>query len=232
MRPSVSSRFSPAGPLALILGLLAAQAVIYASTWWRDGALDPGVWALKRQALRALPATLPGAALVGVLLQEAHRAALASKVPGGWPILVALPRLFLHFPCYGFILLVQFIGQLGLGMLLGWLGRRRRAASGQAPPEVAFERSFVLWMLLGPMARLKDAEGRAIDFPVGPGEVFLCCLKLLPWVLGVVWVWTGAVGEESGERVDPFLLSLAATVWVGDLLLLIWMHRPPGLLRR
>lgn len=231
-----ANRPSLAGPLALMLGLLLAQGVIYLSTGWRDGFQDPGVWALKRHFLRLLPWTLALAAATGWVLEVVH-GRWVGQPPGtplaGWPWLPVLARLFLHFPFYGFIVLFQFMGILAGGLFRGLAAKAR----GQAPPAPAkdavdggFMDSTALWMMLGPLAGTKDTEGRTLSFgPIG-AELIHRAPRLFPFLLLALWVWTGAEGEDSGERVNAFWLSLAGMVWLGDFLLLTWMHRPRWLI--
>jgi hypothetical protein len=51
-------------------------------------------------------------------------------------------------------------------------------------------------------------------------------LRWLPWLLAGIAIWTGAEDEESGERVDPRLLSLAAAYWLGDYLIVAFQVAP------
>jgi hypothetical protein len=138
---------------------------------------------------------------------------------------LALLRAFIHFPFYGFIVLIQFMGIFlgGLGQSLwGWLRKARKPSE----PAMGFSDSTALWMMLGPLEGMKDDEGSRLSFNRITADLPIRALRLFPILLLALWIWTGAEGEDSGERVDPFWLSLAATWWLGDFFLVAWLHRP------
>jgi hypothetical protein len=223
------ANWSWAGPVALMVGLLLGQAVIYAATGWRDGWQDPDLWRLKHRCFRHLPWTLAAAALVGGLLERFHQRWLnpgPSHALGGWPVGVAILRVFLHFPFYGFFVLIQFAGILILGAARILWRRVGKLPAKPRPADFPFLDSVALWMLLGPFQGQADEEGQVLTFALSPSTL----AARVPWFLLLIalglWAWTGAESEASGERVNAFLLSLPAAVWVGDFLLLAWLNRP------
>ena len=230
MKPSI--RHSWAGPLALMVGLLLAQVVVYASTGWRDGFSDGGLWSLKRLFLRTWPLTLALAAGTGWILEGFHGRWL-EKQPGtslsGWPLLLAVLRLFLHFPFYGFIFLLQLMVILGSSVVRALFSKDKDRVPKSHSAFSAFMDSTALWMLVGPMSGMTDSEGEKLTLSMNPSTLLLRAPWLFPCLLLVLWIWTGAEGEESGERVNAFWLSLAGMVWLGDFLLLAWMGRPKWL---
>jgi hypothetical protein len=216
---------------ALALGAVAACAVIYAATGWLDG-FGPEAWALKRRFLRRLPWLLLAAAPVGVLLTRMHRASLDPRpeaVRGGWWLLLAIPRIFLHFPFYGLILLFQVIWiLLKLAAQKLWSRFAGRPGSSQAL-QAWLEEAFLLRFMVGSVVHLSgDADAERDTFHQGRLRETLRFLGYLPILLAALFLWTGATGEDSGERVDPWLLALVATVWLGDFLLvfLLKLTRP------
>lgn len=209
--------------MALALGLGLSQAVVYFSTGWRDGFMDPGLWSFKRHCFRWLPVTLALSALVGAGLEGLHRRWLGRSPgtpAGGWVPFLAALRAFFHFPFYGFIVLFQFLWMLIRAFLPPY-------KKGRAPFEEGMMASTALWMMLGPFEGNPDEDGRKLTFSFRPVALLDRAFKLFPWLLLVLWVWVGAESEDSGERVEAFLLSLAGAVWLGDFLLLAWMSRPP-----
>lgn len=218
----------------MVVGLLLAQAVIYLSTGWRDGYQNPGLWSLKRHYLRYLPWTLALAVGVGWWMEGFHRSWL-EKEPGkplvGWSVLVAVVRVFVLFPFFGFLILFQFLFLFLRGIGRAMLERVRKRPAPSLPEDLDFMRSTAFWVLLGPMTGMIDTEGRTLTFEIPPSELATRTLRLFPWLLLVLWIWTGAESEDSGERVDPFWLSLAGMVWLGDFILLTWLNRPHWLRR-
>lgn len=212
----------------MAVGVLLAAATIYLATGWMDGFGDPGVWALKRRLLRRLPWVLAAGALVGAGMGRFHEAWIhrqGQDRPPGKLFLVAVPRVFLHFPLYGFLLLIQLLGWLGFQFLVG-LGRWFRPGPvGPIAKTWAFGNATALWFMLGPLGPHEDDEGNRLEFQ-SPTLYGARMARLFPFVLLAIWIWVGGTNEDTGDRVDPFLLSLAASYWIGDFLVLGWKLWP------
>jgi len=211
------------GALSLGVGAVVACAVIYAATGGMDGFGDPEVWALKRRFLRRLPWLLAAALPLGCLLSRMHRAALDAapgETRGGFWLLLAIPRIFLHFPFYGMILLFQVVW-----IVLRIAGRKLWARFAGRPWPLDdvkgwMEEAFLLRFLVGSLVHLSgDADAERDTLNRGRTLETLRFLGYLPILLAALALWTGATSEDSSERVDPWLLALAATVWLGDFLL-------------
>lgn len=196
---------------------LSTMGVIYAATTFLDGADDPSVWALERRFLRRLPWFAALMAGLGAGAGWFHQRCLSSpaRLPGK-VVLLSVARAFFHFPLYGGMVLVHFIC-----VLLGTAARAmwRRAIGASPPPEVdvgeRISGSVPLLFVLAPFGGQNASRWRS-----GVRHLALWMKWWLPFVLLALWIWTGAVSEDTGERVDPIALSLAGAVWLGDYLLL------------
>jgi hypothetical protein len=130
-------------------------------------------------------------------------------------LLLAIPRTFAVFPCYGFVVLFQAVGWMILaGLGAAW---RKLSRRGRNPPDLQarFGSATALQLMVGPLA---FAEALAASPPwLGVFRM----LRFLPVLIAVLWFWTFATSEDTGDRVDPRLLSLAASFWLGDFLVLL-----------
>ncbi len=115
-----------------------------------------------------------------------------------------------------------------LGVMAGfaWLGLQwcRRRFLG-APPERADERTSLPERLIGVPVWFIMLPFIASDAPM-EGDMTLpktvaqrALLRWLPFILAGIALWTGAVSEDSGERVDPYWLAVGATAWLADFLI-------------
>jgi len=227
---------SAARDYALAAALVAAgtglaMLCVYVGTGLLDGFGDRDLSRLGSRLRRYAPIALAGALVAGVLLHGYHARLLARPAPA-WTVLVSIPRAFAHFPAFGMLALLGFVLAFVWGPLL-WIAallrlRPRGVPVGEAPSLQALLVTGVgvpIWFLTFPF----DAAGAAgeSDFPK-PSPVLLQgqMLWLLPWLLAAVALLSGAESGDTGERVAPGWLALAASYWIGDYLVVALQTAP------
>lgn len=216
----------PGGPARFAAWSAAGAALALACVWagcgLHDGWLGAAGQILAKRLLKQAAWLLPLAAVWGVFFHWVYAPVLR---PGGgkthWLVLYAIPRAFLHFPLYGFIALFGMMAGLALA---GWnavAGRLRPSQDAASSPGVQelMERwlSVPVWFIMMPFPLLGMENEGDLRMPVTVSTRALL-LRLLPAACVMTAFWTGMVSEDSGERVDPHWLSVAAAFWLGELL--------------
>lgn len=202
-------------------GVLLAYAAIYAGTGVHDGFGD---WDLHRtgRRLRRLSFWLvPAAAVAAPFLRDSYHRMLEGR-PRGWDILHAAARLFLHFGLWGMSVLLALTFRLCL-FGLKRLAARLRLYGGEAKPFSPSWFAVPIWFIAFPFpllgAPITDEDGGEVELPTPDRLSARRLLRWLPWLLAGMWFWTGAVSEDTGERVDPRWLFAAASYWFADFLI-------------
>ncbi|MDX6770885.1 MAG: hypothetical protein SF051_15225 [Elusimicrobiota bacterium] len=202
-------------------GCVLGVASVYAGTGWLDGFHTGGTEVVGRKLVKLSLWLLPSAAVLGVLLHRFYAAVLrpgqAESKPG--VMLLAIPRAFFHFPLYGMLALLGIIvGGAWLGVV--WLKRRllggppERVDDGPNLPQRLM--GIPIWFIMLPfIAAGAPMEG---DMSLPKTVPQRALLRWLPFILLGIAFWTGAVSEDSGERVDPYWLATAASAWIGEFL--------------
>jgi hypothetical protein len=215
------TRSLPAAGLAAA-GTAIALLCIWLATGWMDGFHRGDTRWLGWKFVSVAPWALCMALVMGALIRWTYSLALRRKPLG---LLIAVPRAFVVFAIYGFVVLIGAL-LCGIVALLLWgLSRMLRfigatnAAEWTRPRPGLFEwLALPLWMIVFPlMLANPDAE------PESPSPEIESLRRRLLWLLPVlipfIFLWTGAVSEDTGERVDPFWLAGAAAYWLSDLLI-------------
>lgn len=217
-RPAVDLRLSAALGVG---GLLLAMLAVYAGTGLQDGYGDWELHRIGRRYLRWLPLALLAAALAGTLVGRFHARLLRPSPPGSLLLLGAV-RAFLLFPCYGFVALFAFIGALAVTAVEKLRGR---TFTGEASgPRLDRWLGLPIWFLCLPFvaAGIQGEGDLTLPKAVAPRRLW----SWLPFVLAVILVLTGMVSEDTGERVDPYLVTAGAAYWLMEHLIVILQVAP------
>ena len=196
-----------------------ALVCIWIGTGWLDGFHRPDTQWLGRKFAALAPWAIAIACVAGPLIRWSYGFTTRGTLsPVG--LLVAIPRAFAVFPLYGFIILLGLL-LCGLVALSLWgLSRVLRlvGATGLAhalrPRAGLFEWiALPIWMIVFPFTLAKP-EG---ELPLAQMEsLHRRMLWLLPVLLAFIVFWTGAVSEDTGDRVDPFWLAAGAAYGLSD----------------
>lgn len=93
-----------------------------------------------------------------------------------------------------------------------------------------------IWFFGFPLAAMgmpiTHDDGESVEIPSPDKMGRSCLLKWAPWLLTDIWFWTGAVSEDTGERVDPRWLFAAAFYWFADFLIVAYPILPSFKSRR
>lgn len=222
------SRFAAAALAGAALAMLG----VYAGLGFHDGFGDWDLHRVGRKLHRALPWILCLSAFGGVLLRGYYARILAGK-PTGWGVLWTIVRAFAHFPLYGFVALMSTLAGLSA---LGLRSLRRRFLGGEEPGTV--EETLTawlgppLWFVIMPFNLMEVETETDSDIELPETVSTRRMVRWLPAVLATLMVWTGAVSEETGERVDPYWLTAFASYWLGDYLTVAWLISPVMIARR
>ena len=208
-----------------------AMLCVYVGTGVLDGFGGRELSRLAGRYQHYLPHALVGVVVGGAALRFYQARLLARKAPA-WAALVAVPRAFAHFPLQGMVALIGFLAAWVWAIVL-WLGKLLRVRPGDAPiGKAPSQRALLvtsvgvpLWFLVFPFAAA-GAEAET-NFP-RPSMLTLQrrMLSLLPWLLAAVALFAGAESEETGERIAPELLALAASFWLADYLIVAVQTAP------
>lgn len=219
VEPAIGSQLLWAGIAAG--GLILAMLAVYVGTGLHDGFSDWDLHRLGRRLRRSLPWSLPLAVVAGLLLRGYYLGLLRGS-RSGWGMLWSVARAFAHFPFFGMLaLLAMMWGFLAAGgRLLPRLWRK--AARKPLPPQneaPVLERwlAVPLWFIMLPFIVLKLPMEGNIAIPQSISLRRL--LRWLPAMLALLFLYTDAYSEDSGERVDPYWLTAFAALWLGDYLL-------------
>lgn len=217
---------------AALAGAALAMLGVYAGLGFHDGFGDWDLHRVGRRFFRYLPWIVCLSAFGGALLRGFYARLLTGK-PSGLGVLWTIVRAFAHFPLYGgvalFSVMAGFAG-LGLRML------RHRFLGGEAPgttdDAVAAWIGPPIWFIIMPfhLMGIESESDSDVDLPETVSTRRL--LRWLPAVLAMLMVWTGAVSEDSGERVDPYWLAAFASFWLSDYLAVAWLVSPVMIARR
>jgi hypothetical protein len=215
-----------------VAGLLLAMLSVYVGTGLHDGFGDWDLHRLGRRLRRALIWALPLAVLAGLLLQAWYERLLQGG-SSGWVVLGAVLRAFAHFALFGTLALLAMIWAFVLAArrLLARLWRR----GGPAPEDMdgVWQRwiGLPVWFIVLPFIVLKlPMEESDLELPETVSRRRL--LRWLPALIGLIFLYTDAVSEDSGERVDPYWLTLAASFWLIDYLIVAFQVAPELRARR
>lgn len=217
---------------AVLAGAALAMLGVYAGLGLHDGFGDWDLHRVGRKFLRVLPWIVCLSALGGALLHRFYARALSGK-PSFRVIAWTVVRAFTHFPLFGGVAL--FAAMLGLADL-GLRAARHRFFGGGPPgtSDDALSRWLgpPIWFIIMPFNLMGiDAESDSdVELPDTVSTRRL--LRWLPAVFAMLLIWTGAVSEETGERVDPYWLSAFASYWLGDYLAVAWLVSPVMIARR
>jgi hypothetical protein len=221
MWPRWLARYLPAAGLA-VAGTAAALLCVWLATGWMDGFSRGDTRWLGQRFVALAPWALGLALVMGVLIRWSCSLALRRKPLG---LLIAIPRAFLVFAIYGFVVLIGGLLCTFAALLLWGLSRMLRlmgatsAARWMRPRKGLFEwLALPIWMIAFPFM-LVNPEAES-ELPTPEVESLRRrLLWLLPVLIPFIFLWTGAVSEDTGSRVDPFWLAAAAAYWLSDLLI-------------
>lgn len=216
---------------AALTGAALAMLGVYAGLGLHDGFGDMDLHRVGRRFLRILPWLLCLSVPAGALLRAYYVRLLAGK-PTGLGVLWTVVRAFAHFPLYGGVALLSAMA----GFAAHGLSRLRRSLLGiDAPPTSGDEVLSAwlgppIWFIVMPFD-LMGIEGEGdIELPERVSTRRM--LRWLPAILAMLMLWTGATGEDSGERVDPYWLAAFASYWLGDYVAVAWLVAPVMAARR
>lgn len=216
-RVAVDRRLSAALGVA---GTGLAMLAVGVGTGLLDGFGSAGLQVLARKYWRWAPGILPASAALGLAVARFHARLLEPSPPAGLMLLGAV-RVFVHFACFGFVVLFAFIAGVGAVLLERLTGR----SFGGGPVSSGPERwiGLPLWFLMLPFAVLHPRS----DEEALPRQVSGRRLKSwLPFVLAAVALLVRMESEETGERVSPYWLTLAASYWLADYLVVAFQLAP------
>jgi len=202
-----------------IAGAFLAMLAVYVGTGLYDGFLDWDLHHLGRRFRRALPWALPLAAVAGVLLRVYYARLLRPGV-SGVAMLWTIVRAFIHFPFFGMLALLAVVWGF---ILAGWNFVMIRWGRGAGVTAADSESIFLhwlgppLWIILLPFIAAKLPMEGDLELPQTISRRRL--LRWLPAALALVFLYTGGVSEETGERVDPNWLAAFASFWLADYLM-------------
>lgn len=217
---------------ASVAGAALAMLGVYAGLGVHDGFGDWDLHRVGRRFVRYGPWILALSALGGELLRGYYARILSSK-PSFGSVSWTIVRAFVHFPLYGGVALIAImIGFAGRG--LRWT--RHRLFGGEAPgPTDDVVAAWIgppLWFIIMPfnlMGVESETDG-GVELPETVSTRRM--LRWLPAALAMLMLWTGAVQEDSGERVDPYWLAAFASYWLADYLAVAWLVAPVMIARR
>lgn len=188
------------------------------------GLLDGfGSWAVQVIAgkyWRWSPLIVPASAALGLAVARFHARLLEPSPPAGL-IALGVARMFVHFVCFGTVALFAMIAGFAAAVLEKLTGRSLGAGPVSSGPERWL--GLPLWFLMLPFAALQPrSEEEALPRSVsGRGLT-----SWLPLVLAVVALLAGMESERTGERVSPYWLTLAASYWFTDYLVVAFQFAP------
>ncbi len=221
-------------------GMTIAMLVVYVGTGLHDGFDDWDLHRLGRRFRRYFPYALLLAAGLGLLLHSYYSSVIRAT-PAPWTLLISIPRTFIHFAFIGFVVLFAFMALLAR-QCYKWIVRKLRCAND--PKDLATDRAFhdpilhtgiamPMWFMLFPITTMSrdgaawemddDSElaedvSRSLRMP-GLNTMKHRMLSLLPWLVASALLWVGAESEETGNRVDPYWLTVFASFCFADYLL-------------
>lgn len=220
-----------AGAALGVAGLLLAMLAVYVGTGLHDGFGDWDLHRLGRRLRRALIWALPLAVLGGLLLHAYYERLLQGGV-SGWVSLGSVLRAFAHFSLFGALALFAMMWSF---VIVGWellarLWRRREAAPAGAEGLLQSWIGPPVWFIVLPFIMLKLPMEGDIELPQTVSRRRL--LRWLPALLALIFMYTDAVSEDTGERIDPYWLTLAASFWLIDYLIVAFQVAPELRARR
>lgn len=202
-------------------GVLLAFAALYAGTGVHDGFGDWDLHRTARRLRRMLIWLIPAAAVAGPVLRDSYHR-FVERRPGPWDYLHAVARLLAHLMLW--VMSILLAGVLRLMLLpLKWLARRLGLYAGALNPFPSSWFATPVWFFAFPFAveggTIPNDEGEPVEI-LSPDRLSTRRILLwLPWLMTGIWFWTGAVDEDSGERIDPRWLFAAASYWFADFLI-------------
>lgn len=176
---------------------------------------------LLRQAWWRLPAALAMGALLHAYWRSLlHLQTVKATGAAAAVVLWSVARAFALFALFGMIALFGWLfGMAWLALL--WCGRivLRRPAPAEPPGVNVVQRwlGIPVWFVMLPFQFLPLEKEGDLTLPVTLSRAAL--LRWLPAVALALMFWTRFSSEDSGEPVDPRWLSLAATFWLGEFLI-------------
>jgi len=225
-------RRKPLASAALgVAGLLLAMLAVYVGTGLHDGFGDWDLHRLGRRLRRALIWALPLAVLGGLLLHAYYERLLQGGL-SGWVLFGSVLRAFAHFPLFGGLTLFAVMWSFVLAgwRLLARLWRRREPAAEDAEDALQHWIGPPLWFIVLPFIMLKLQMEGDIELPQTVSRRRL--LRWLPALIALLFMYTDAVSEDTGERIDPYWLTLAASFWLIDYLIVAFQVAPELRARR
>lgn len=214
-----------------VAGLLLAMLAVYVGTGLHDGFGDWDLHRLGRRLRRALIWALPLAGVGGLLLHTYYERLLRGAA-SGWVILGSVLRAFAHFPFFGALALFAMMWSF---IVAGWrllarLWRRGDPALDDPDPELQRWIGPPVWFIMLPFSMLKVPMEGDLELPQTVSRRRL--LRWLPALIAMIFLYTDAVSEDTGERIDPYWLTLAASVWLIDYLIVAFQVAPELRARR
>jgi hypothetical protein len=228
-----------------IAGMTIAMLVVYVGTGLLDGFDDWDLHRLGRRFRRYFPYALLLAAGLGLLLHS-YYSALIRATPAPWTMLITIPRAFIHFASLGFVLLFALMALLA-SECYKWIVRKLRGANDPKDlaedrvfhnPILLTGIAVPLWFILFPISTMQDGVAgekdddagekdddleRAEDVSRSPRRPGINNMKhrmllLLPWLVASALLWVGGESEATWNRVDPYWLTVFASFWFADYL--------------
>ena len=120
-------------------------------------------------------------------------------------------------------------------VLAGWrllarLWHRRGPAPEGADASLQSWIGPPVWFIVLPFIMLKVPMEGDMELPETVSRRRL--LRWLPALIAMIFMYTDVVSEETGERIDPYWLTLAAGFWLIDYLIVAFQVAPELRARR
>ena len=215
---------------AALAGAAMAMLCIYAGLGLHDGFGDWDLHRVGRRFQRALPWVLCLSLPAGALMRGFYAHLLSGK-PTGPAILWSVVRAFAHFMLFGAVILLAVMAGFSFVALRAvYLRFRGREVPKIDDDAVSRWLGPPMWFIVLPFSMLGLPNEGDMELPETVSTRRL--LRWLPAIFAMVMVYTGAVSEETGDRVDPYWLAAAASYWLGDYLAVAWLVSPVMIARR
>lgn len=202
-------------------GVLLAFAALYAATGVHDGFGDWDLHRMGRHLRRMMVWLVPAAAIAGPFILDSYHRMLVKRARR-WEDLHAIARPILHFGLWAMSILLAVMLQLFL-FAVNRIAARVGLKAGLAEPFSPSWLATPIWFFGFPFAfrgvDMTNEDGKRLKLPFAGLLSPRRFLRWLPWLMAGIWFWTGAVSEDTGERVDSRWLFVAASYWFADFLI-------------
>lgn len=213
-----------------VAGVLLAYAAIYIGIGIQDGFGDWDLHRTGRRLRRMNSMLICAAAIAGpFILNSYHRMMEGRARP--WDFLHGVARALVHLPLWSmsiFLTIVLWWITLPLKWLVARLSRSLGASAvpSKTMPDIPILFLSFPFILAGVPIKTTNEDEEEVLLSSSDRLTTRRLLKWLPWLITGIVFWTGAVGEDSGERIDPRWLFAAASYWFADLLIVACQVAP------